>query len=621
MKLKLSIVSSFAFLLFISSAYAASTVSSPAAAEPASIARIWNEAMLAAVRLDYARPTVTARNLYHLSVAMHDAWAMYDETKPMIYINFRYALNQPADLEKARRESISYAAHSIIKARYSNGPNAAKVLAALDQRMKNLGYDPEFSETYEQSYRGTGLLIAQMIRNQFAYDGSGEDEGYVTPLNRYVTLNPPLIVKHPGFGFLFDVNFWQPLALDEVIDQGGNPIPAKVVPPLTLHWGSLPPFALTANEKTTGKIGVYLDPGTPPKFGGQGHQEFVDSMAQVVEYSSWLDPRDGVTMDISPGAIGNNPFASYSGHGHKLNPVTGKPYPAQFVKRADFARVLAEFWADGPSSETPPGHWNVMANDACKHPSFKRQWMGQGPELPSLEWDAKLYVALNGALYDASIAAWGIKGYYQGSRPLSAIRFLSSAQARGRGFQERPEVIELLTFENTKPGAKHARFVGHEGEYAVRSWKGAPKNPDSEFLGVDWILGAAWVPYQRPTFVTPPFPGYVSGHSTFSRAAAEVMAAVTGSEFFPGGIAEYVAKKNEYLVFEDGPSETIKLQWATYADAADQSALSRIFGGIHGSIDDLPGRAIGRTIGRKSVARANQLFNAKPAAAASTPTR
>jgi hypothetical protein len=261
-----------------------------------------------------------------------------------------------------------------------------------------------------------------------------------------------------------------------------------------------------------------------------------------------------------------------------------------------------------------------MANDACKRPGFKRQWMGQGPELESLEWDVKLYVALNGALYDASIAAWGVKGYYQGSRPLTAIRFLSSAQAKGRGFKERPDVIELLTFENTKPGAKHARFVGHEGEYVVRSWKGAPKNPDSEFLGVDWILGAAWVPYQRPTFVTPPFPGYVSGHSTFSRAAAEVMAAVTGSEFFPGGMAEYVAKKNEYLVFEDGPSETLKLQWATYADAADQSALSRIFGGIHGSIDDLPGRAIGRTIGRKSVARANQLFNAKPAPAASTLT-
>lgn len=603
-------------ILFLSTSSHAAQVTSGNASStsPAngSIARTWNEAMLQAVRLDYARPTVTARNLYHLSLVMYDAWAMYDTAKAMIFINFRRPLAKPSDLNQARIETISYAAHAFIKSRYSKGPNAQKVLVALDDRMKNLNFDPTFTDSNEQSYRGAGRLIAQMVANQFAYDGSGEDEDYVTPMNRYVTLNPPLIVKQPGFGFLYDVNFWQPLALDEVIDQGGNPIPAKVVPPLTLHWGTLPPFALTAADRSPGKTGVYLDPGAPPRFGEKGHQDFVDSMAQVVEYSSWLDPRDGITMDISPGKIGNNPFASYTGHGHSINPITGKQYPSQIVKRADFARVLAEFWADGPSSETPPGHWNVMANDACQHSDFKRRWMGLGPELSPLEWDVKLYVALNGALYDASIAAWGIKGYYQGSRPISAIRYLSSRLAANQGFQETPELIELLTYENTRPGAKHSRFVGHEGEFVVRSWKGAPSDPKNEFLGVDWILGAEWLPYQRPTFVTPPFPGFISGHSTFSRAAAEVLAAITGSEFFPGGMAEYTAKKNEYLVFEDGPSETVKLQWATYADAADQSALSRIFGGIHGSIDDLPGRTIGRTIGRKSVARANQLFNAKP---------
>ena len=78
-------------------------------------------------------------------------------------------------------------------------------------------------------------------------------------------------------------------------------------------------------------------------------------------------------------------------------------------------------------------------------------------------------------------------------------------------------------------------------------------------------------------FVTPPFPGYTSGHSSFSRAAAEVLAAVTGSPFFPGGLAAFVAAKNTFLTVETGPSATVELQWATYDDAADQAGLSRRF--------------------------------------------
>ena len=86
------------------------------------------------------------------------------------------------------------------------------------------------------------------------------------------------------------------------------------------------------------------------------------------------------------------------------------------------------------------------------------------------------------------------------------------------------------------------------------------------------------------------------------------MTAITGTSFFPGGLAIFTAEKNKYLVFEDGPSETIQLQWATYYDAADQCSLSRIFGGIHAYIDDFPGRRIGSVIGRKAVAKANTLF-------------
>ena len=97
--------------------------------------------------------------------------------------------------------------------------------------------------------------------------------------------------------------------------------------------------------------------------------------------------------------------------------------------------------------------------------------------------------------------------------------------------------------------------------------------------------------------MTPAFPGYISGHSTFSRAAAEVLTAVTGSAFFPGGLGTYTAPADKGLGFEKGPTTDVQLQWGTYYDAADQAGASRIWGGIHPSADDLPGRRIGSRCG------------------------
>ena len=106
---------------------------------------------------------------------------------------------------------------------------------------------------------------------------------------------------------------------------------------------------------------------------------------------------------------------------------------------------------------------------------------------------------------------------------------------------------------------------------------------NSLFLLFEWlsfIFFSSLFRYQRPSFVTPPFAGYVSGHSTFSRAAAEILERVTGDAFFPGGMAGLTAKANDFLVFEVGPQKDVNLQWATYRDAADECGLSRIYGGI-----------------------------------------
>ena len=153
-------------------------------------------------------------------------------------------------------------------------------------------------------------------------------------------------------------------------------------------------------------------------------------------------------------------------------------------------------------------------------------------------------------------------------------------------------LIELVTSSSIASG-RHAGLVANK--IAVLSWPGPPSNPATQHSGVKWIHADTWIPYQRTNFVTPPFPGYISGHSTFSRSAAEVLSSLTGTEYFPGGLGTYT---DTALGFENGPTTPLELQWATYYDAADQAGLSRIWGGIHPPVDDFAGRRTGSQCGK-----------------------
>ena len=380
---------------------------------------------------------------------------------------------------------------------------------------------------------------------------------------------------------------------------------------------------------------VWHDPGTPPLHGTtEGDARYKWGNEMVITWSAHLDPSDGVMIDISPGAIGNAVLPDVSdetdfydkieggdwGEGWDLNPVTGEPYEPQIVPRGDYGRILAEFWADGPDSETPPGHWFTLLNEVSDHPLQEHRFMGQGPVLDELEWDVKSYLVMGGGMHDIAIASWSVKGYYDYIRPVSAIRYMCDlGQCSDPGLDSYhpgginliPGYIELVTAESTAPGQRHEHLSGEEGKIAIMSWRGPDYivNEETDVAGVGWILAENWWPYQRPSFVTPPFPGYVSGHSTYSRGAAEIMTLLTGSEFFPGGMGEFEAPMNEFLVFEDGPSMDITLQWASYRDASDQCSLSRIWGGIHPPADDIPGRHIGLEAGPEAFTEARRYFN------------
>ena len=200
-------------------------------------------------------------------------------------------------------------------------------------------------------------------------------------------------------------------------------------------------------------------------------------------------------------------------------------------------------------------------------------------------------------MHDAAIAAWGVKGYYDYVRPISAIRYMAD-----RGQSSHPDRLSYHPH-----GLPFQRGL-IEVIIAIRTWSGHVEDPDSQYAGVEWILAREWWPYQRPSFVTPPFAGYVSGHSTFSRGAAEVMTLLTGTEFFPGGLGSYKTLRDEFLVFEEGPSEDVTLQWATYFDAADECSRSRIYAGIHPTADDIPGRFMGAILGPDAFDKAQEHF-------------
>jgi len=604
-----------------------------AAAGEESIARQWNELLLDAIRIDFARPTVHARNLFHSSIAMWDSWAAYDPSASNYLHLEKYELTV-AKRAVARRITMSYACYRILSQRFARSPAAGPTLALFKNKMAELGLRADYNSTVGHNPAALGNRIAATILEHFHDDGANEEKDY---RNRYYSeVNHPLLPDLPGNPGLVNPNRWQPLALEFFIDQSGNIIIGGFPEFLSPEWGQVYPFALRPSDldifrRDDFDYWVYKNPGPPPLLGSE---YYTWGFEMDAVWSSHLDPSDGVMIDISPGAIGNTPlpdpsdWASYYdffdggdyGTGHPLNPETGLPYAPNVVPRGDYARVLAEFWADGPASETPPGHWFTIANYVADHPLFEKRWRGAGPILDDLEWDARTYFVLGGAMHDSAIAAWGIKGWFDFLRPVSALRHIAYNLGQASdpnlpsyhpdGVRLYPGLIELITPDSAAPGQRHEHLGAYIDEIALYAWRGPAfiDDPDTDVAGVGWIRAARWWPYQRPTFVTPPFAGYISGHSTFSRAASEVMTQITGSAFFPGGLGEFFCEQNEFLVFEEGPSVDVTLQWATYHDASDQTSLSRIWGGIHPPADDLPGRVIGSEIGHASVAYAETFF-------------
>lgn len=612
-----------------------------------SVARMWNEVMLDAIRNDYARPTVHARNLFHLKSAMYDSWAAYrTQESPLLfgsqlgdYQCLKSEFTAPLDTLPEQETAISYAAYRIISHRFAQSPGASFTQHLADELMADLQLDPSFTDTNYTDNENRAASLGNYIANCYIEfgltDGANEQNGYANTSYQPVNDNIKLNYELAGNPSISDLNRWQRIELENFIDQSGNLV-TDIPEFLSPEWGQVVSFSLSEQDKTVYQrdgfdYQVFHDPGQPPLIGGELDAEYKWGFALVAVWSGHLDQKDEVMWDISPRSLGNiqsfpenfEDFEQFydlleggdASQGYTVNPATGEAYEPQLVPRADYARVLAEFWADGPDSETPPGHWFVILNSVSDHPQMEKRWAGAGELLGNLEWDIKSYFALAGTMHDAAIAAWGVKGWYDYIRPVSAIRAMAdlgqSSDPALPSYHENgiplvSNFIEIVMAGDPLAGENNE----HVGKMKIYGWRGPEyiETPATDQAGVDWILAEHWWPYQRPSFVTPPFAGYVSGHSTFSRAAAELMTRMTGSEYFPGGMSGFEIKANEFLVFEEGPSVDLTLQWATYQDASDQCSLSRIWGGIHPPADDIPGRLMGLKIGPDAFNKVQNLF-------------
>jgi len=250
-------------------------------------------------------------------------------------------------------------------------------------------------------------------------------------------------------------------------------------------------------------------------------------------------------------------------HGPAISVVKGKPN-SDYLKQVDLQlrysagltdtqKVIAQYWEDLPGSETPPGHWCLFA-----------QWVSRRDH-HSLDTDAKLFMALTNALLDASITAWDAKRQWDSVRPITAVRWLKQGQL-------------------------------------VQAWGGP-------YQGTRTIRGEDWQPYQPAGFPTPPFAEYLSGHSTFSAAAAELLKDFTGSDTF--GMAVTVPAGSSTVEPGAVPAAAVTLSWKAFSGAADQAGISREYGGIHFDDGDFEARKAGQDVGLQAWYKAKTYFNGK----------
>lgn len=468
-------------------------VTNPAGPDPAvpagkNVVIQWNNAALQAIRDTKPGPPMTARALAIVHTCIYDAWAAYDDVA--VGTRFGNEIRRPENerTEGRKAKAMSFAAYRALSDLYPTEVGKFKTL------MTTMGYDPEDASRDHETPAGIGNVCAAAVIAFRHVDGSNQlgdlAAGAYGDYTGYLPTNPAIAVDTPTpLAQIPHPDRWQPLTY---VNLAGATVTPKFIAP---QWGNVVPFAMTSASQ--------FRPVPPAPFGSAA---FRTQCEEVVQLSAGL---------------------------------------------TDEQKVIAEYWADGPSSELPPGHFDLFAQFVSER------------DRHTLDQDARLFFALTNAVFDAGIAVWEAKRFYDYARPVTAIRSLFNGEV-------------------------------------IRAWAGPG-------LGTREISGAAWKPYQPSYFPTPPFPEYPSGHSGFSAAAAEVLRRFTGSDnlgfsfTYPAG-----STKAEPGV---APATNVTITVATFTEAADQAGISRRYGGIHFKDGDLASRTMGRQCGATAWNKAEALWS------------
>lgn len=346
--------------------------------------------------------------------------------------------------------------------------------AHFDARMSELGLDPGNDTDDPTTPAGIGNAAAAALLSYRHGDGSNQDGSLGPSGMPYSDYTGYAPVNSPDE--VSDPNRWQPLRYRS---RDGTTVVTQTA--IGAHWHRVVPFALASADQ--------FRPPPPASF---PHGRYRRQAEELIRLSATLGDRE---------------------------------------------KVVAEYWADGPMTVLPPGHFNLFAQFVSLRDGH------------TLDQDVVLFFVLTNAVFDAGVAVWDAKNHYDYVRPITAIRYLK----RGR---------------------------------RIRAWAGPG-------LGTRVIAGEAWRPYQPDWFPTPPFAEYVSGHSTFSAAGAEILERFTGSDRFDASVT---ITQGDLGIEPGVPATPVTLAWPTFSAAADEAGFSRRYGGIHFEDADLEGRRMGRAV-------------------------
>jgi hypothetical protein len=211
-------------------------------------------------------------------------------------------------------------------------------------------------------------------------------------------------------------------------------------------------------------------------------------------------------------------------------------------------KAVVEFMRDGPRSTGQSGHWLRFAQDVSRRDKH------------TLDQDVKLYFVVANVAFDAFISCWETKRYYDSSRPWTLVRHY------------------------------------YQGKI-IKGWGG----PDG---GVKEMPAEAWRPYSPESFITPPFPGYTSGHATVSGACSKAIELFTGTDEYG-----FLERRKHCELTENSAGEVMTLDLPTWSATAEMAALSRALGGYHIPVDNNVGLKVGREIAVWSWPKYQEYFN------------